>query len=156
MSLRTWRTLKLLAERKRDEEQRRLGFLDRRIDASKEMMVRIVGYQDDVSASHRERVLARPLAPQVVTGAVDVYMRLDEAKERQQQDIDNLIAMRAKALADLQRADAEVSKFDKLIERAVAEQRAAQDRLEQKASDEITNAKMARALLNLRRIETRA
>ena len=155
MSLRTWRTLRMLAERRRDEEQRRLGFLDRRIEASTGMMQRILGYQDDVGESQRERSLARPLAPQVVAGAVDVYLRLDEAKERQQQEIDNLKELRAKTLLDLQRADAEVGKFDKLIERALAEQRAAQDRLEQKASDEITNAKMARALLNLRRTETR-
>lgn len=156
MSLKTWRTLKMVAERKRDEERRRLGLFDRRIEAAAQLMQRIMSYQDDVSVAQRERVLARPLAPQVVTGAVEVYLRLDEAKERQQQEMDNLTELRAKTFSDLCRADAEVGKFDKLIERAVAEQRAAQDRLEQKASDEITNAKMARALLNLRRTETRA
>ncbi len=151
MSLKTWQTLKGLAERQRDDCRRRLVFVDRRIEAAQGLLGRISEYQSDVNDSHKGRALEGPLLSQVASGALGVYLRLESAKDSQKQEIAGLRSMRSGVLDELLRWDAEVMKFERLIEQGLSELALLRAVAEQRNSDEIVNAKMARQLLNLRK-----
>lgn len=151
MALKTWRLLKQRAELQREASRRRLALAERRLEAARQLLQRIDEYRDDVNASQLERMHARILSPQIAPGAVAVYMRLGDAKVKQQGEIDSLLKLRDATLEDLRAADAQVSQFDKLIDMELSELAAMEARREQKATDEITNAKMAHSLLEQKR-----
>jgi flagellar biosynthesis chaperone FliJ len=126
-------------------------FIDRRIEAALGLLVRISQYQSDVNETQKGRALEGPLLAQVATGALGVYLRLESAKDSQEQEIAKLRSMRSGILDELLKWDGEVVKFERLIEQGLLEQAAARLVVEQKATDEISNAKMARHLLNLKK-----